>query len=62
MSKLQLFQAASRQLEPQPEPQPQLGWDWTVDSKKTHLPVCKRYSLAILLEVGSPKRAMGVAA
>ncbi len=61
MSKLQLFQDASRQLEPQPEPQPQLEWDWTVDSK-THIPVCKRYSLAILLEVGSPKRAMGVAA
>ncbi len=61
MRKLQLFQEASPQQEPHPEQQPQLGWDWTVDSK-THIPVCKRYSLAQILEVGSPKRAMGVAA
>lgn len=61
MSKFQIFQDKAPQLEPQPEPQPQLGWHWTVDSK-THIPVCKRYLLVLLLEVGAPKRAMGVAA
>lgn len=61
MSQLQIFQEAAPQQEPQPEPQPQLGWDRTVDPK-THILVSNRYSLVLLAAVGSPKRAMGVAA
>ena len=61
MRKFQIFQDKAPQLEPQLKLQKAFGWDGIVDPK-THILVSNRYSLVRITAVGSPKRAMGVAA
>ena len=61
MSKFQIFQDKAPQLDPQLKLQLVFGWDGIVHPK-TQILVIHRYSLVRITAVGTPKRAMGVAA